>query len=73
MEYIYSDAGQNAWLKGFALPVRLGGDADGRNGRRGGACRAQSPDDPAGPADAGAERRGDRRTSPPTGSSSTIK
>ena len=23
MEYIYSDAGQNAWLKGFALPVRL--------------------------------------------------
>ena len=22
MEYIYSDAGQNAWLKGFALPVR---------------------------------------------------
>jgi putative spermidine/putrescine transport system substrate-binding protein len=24
MEYIYSDAGQNAWLKGFALPVRLG-------------------------------------------------
>lgn len=23
MEYIFSDAGQNAWLKGFALPVRL--------------------------------------------------
>jgi putative spermidine/putrescine transport system substrate-binding protein len=23
MEYIYSDAGQNAWLKGFALPIRL--------------------------------------------------
>ena len=24
MEYIFSDAGQNTWLKGFALPVRLG-------------------------------------------------
>lgn len=23
MEYIFSDAGQNTWLKGFALPVRL--------------------------------------------------
>ena len=23
MEYIFSDAGQNAWLKGFAIPVRL--------------------------------------------------
>ena len=23
MEYVFSDAGQNAWLKGFALPVRL--------------------------------------------------
>ena len=23
MEYIYSDACQNAWLKGFALPIRL--------------------------------------------------
>lgn len=23
MEYLFSDAGQNAWLKGFALPVRL--------------------------------------------------
>jgi putative spermidine/putrescine transport system substrate-binding protein len=23
MEYIYSDVGQNAWLKGFALPIRL--------------------------------------------------
>ncbi len=58
MEYIFSDAGQNAWLKGFALPIRLAAmqkagtlDADG-------ACRAQSPDDPAGPADAGAERCG---------------
>ena len=31
MEYIFSDAGQNTWLKGFALPVRLARDADGRN------------------------------------------
>jgi putative spermidine/putrescine transport system substrate-binding protein len=23
MEYIMSDAGQNTWLKGYALPVRL--------------------------------------------------
>ena len=23
MEYIFSDAGQNTWLKGGALPVRL--------------------------------------------------
>jgi len=23
MEYVFSDAGQNAWLKGFAIPVRL--------------------------------------------------
>ena len=23
MEYVFSDAGQNTWLKGFALPVRL--------------------------------------------------
>ena len=23
MEYIFSDAGQNTWLKGFAMPVRL--------------------------------------------------
>ena len=23
MEYVFSDAGQNAFLKGFALPVRL--------------------------------------------------
>ena len=23
MEYVFSDAGQNAWLKGYALPVRL--------------------------------------------------
>jgi putative spermidine/putrescine transport system substrate-binding protein len=24
VEYVFSDAGQNTWLKGFALPVRLG-------------------------------------------------
>jgi putative spermidine/putrescine transport system substrate-binding protein len=23
VEYVFSDAGQNTWLKGFALPVRL--------------------------------------------------
>jgi len=23
MEYVFSDAGQNAWLKGFAIPVRI--------------------------------------------------
>ena len=23
MEYVFSDAGQNAWLKGFAIPIRL--------------------------------------------------
>ncbi len=42
MEYIFSDAGQNTWLKGFALPIRLAADAEGRNRRRDGACRAQS-------------------------------
>ena len=60
MEYIYSDAGQNAVAEGLRPADPTRGDAEGRNRRRNGACRDQSPDDPAGPADAGAVRCGDQ-------------
>ena len=39
-EFLYSDEGQNIWLKGFARPVRLDGDGEGRHHRQGGARSA---------------------------------
>ena len=36
-EFLYSDEGQNIWLKGLSRPVRLRRDAEGRHRRRGGA------------------------------------
>ena len=35
MEYVFSDAGQNTWLKGFALPVRLAAMQTAGDGRQG--------------------------------------
>ena len=43
MEYIFSDAGQNTWLKGFALPVRLAAMQKAGTVDAGGACRASIP------------------------------
>ncbi len=58
MEYIYYRRRPECLAEGLRPADPTRGDAEGRNTRRHGACRAQSPDDPAGPADAGAERCG---------------
>ena len=57
IEYVFSDAGQNTWLKGFALPVRLAamqtaGTADKD------ALAASTRRPPPRSADPGADRRG---------------
>ena len=59
MEYVFSDAGQNTWLKGFALPVRLA-RCRPEHPRPGRARRRQPADDAAGPADPGADRHRDQ-------------
>jgi putative spermidine/putrescine transport system substrate-binding protein len=43
MEYIFSDAGQNTYLKGFALPVRLAAMQEGQRARRHCACGLNPP------------------------------
>ena len=45
-EYLYSDEGQNLWLKGGARPVRGDAMADGRHHRRA-ACGTPCPRSPA--------------------------
>ena len=58
MEYVFSDAGQNTWLKGFALPVRLAAMQTAGTVDQAALRRRQPADDRPGPADAGPDRRG---------------
>ena len=57
-EYLFSDAGQNEWLRGGALPVRLAAMQTAGTADKARARRDQPADDRPGPADAGADRRG---------------
>ena len=66
-EFLYSDEGQNLWLKGGARPVRGRRDGQGRHDRQGAVRRAAAGRRHAGDPDRRADRDGHGSTSRTTG------